>query len=135
MLIASASEVAAPVPEGSIGSMTREHRRLAFALLFSLLFHAVLLSLTFGRGGLWLSRLDLRWGDRRPEATELRVVLVPAITNPVRSAINSVDPSPSASIKSPADSQQAPTVSPALHRAGRPATSAMSAFMIAPSAS
>ena len=135
MLITSASEVAAPVPEGSIGSMTREHRQLALALLFSLLFHALLLSLTFGRGGLWLPQLDLRSGDRRSEVTELRVVLVPAIAQPARSAIDSVDPSPSASIKSPVDGHQAPTVSPALHRAGRAATSAMSVFMIAPSAS
>jgi TolA protein len=59
--------------------MTRERTRLTLALLFSLLIHALLFSLTFGGQGLGLTGFAFRfpWQDRRIEAPDLRVVLVP----------------------------------------------------------
>jgi TonB family protein len=51
--------------------------RLNRALLFSLLVHGLLLSLSFGQG-LGLPGLDFPWQTRRGEAAELRVVLAPA---------------------------------------------------------
>ena len=111
----------APRPAGWIGSWARERRDLAFALLFSLLVHAVLLSLTFGRGGLWLPGSDVRWPDRRLEMPELRVVLVPASPVPERSTVGSLgSQSPSAAIDPPLPAQEAvarPAV-PAPHRPG-----------------
>ena len=57
----------------------RECRRMSTALLLSLLIHALLLSLTFGGGqGLGLPGFGLPWRERRLEADDLRMVLVPA---------------------------------------------------------
>jgi TonB family protein len=53
--------------------------RLNRALLFSLLVHGLLLSLSFGQG-LGLPGLDFPWQTRRGEAAELRVVLAPTAT-------------------------------------------------------
>ena len=58
--------------------MSAERRRLTFALLLSLLIHTLLLSLTFGGQGLGLPGFGLPWRERRIEAPDLRVVLVPA---------------------------------------------------------
>ncbi len=58
--------------------MNPERRRLTLGLLLSLLFHALLLSLTFGGQGRGLPGLGLPWQDRRIEAPELRVMLLPA---------------------------------------------------------
>ena len=58
--------------------ISRERGRRAFALLLSLLIHALLLSLTFGGQGLGLPGFGLPWRERRIEAPDLRVVLVPA---------------------------------------------------------
>ena len=58
--------------------MSCEHRRLALALLLSLLTHTLLLSLTFGGQGRGLPGFGFPWQDRRIEAPELRVVLLPA---------------------------------------------------------
>ena len=49
-----------------------ERHRLAFGLLISLSFHALLLSLTFSGQGVGLPGLGLPWQDRRIEAPELR---------------------------------------------------------------
>ena len=58
--------------------MSPEDRRLTHALLLSLLIHTLLLSLTFGGQGLWLPGFGFSWQDRRIEAPDLRVVVVPA---------------------------------------------------------
>ncbi|HRZ02515.1 MAG TPA: hypothetical protein P5024_13225, partial [Burkholderiaceae bacterium] len=46
----------------------RERRRLALALALSLLFHALLASLTFGGEGVGLPGFSLPWRERRIEA-------------------------------------------------------------------
>ncbi len=58
--------------------MSVERRRLTFALLLSLLIHALLLSLTFGGEGLGLPGFGFPWRERRIEAPDLRVLLLPA---------------------------------------------------------
>ena len=57
------------------------NRRLNAALLASLLFHALLLCLSFGEG-LGLPGLELPWQKRRAEAAELHVVLEAAPPTP-----------------------------------------------------
>jgi len=54
-----------------------ERKRPALALLLSLLVHALLLSLTLGGQGGALPGLVFPWQERRAEAPELRVLLVP----------------------------------------------------------
>ena len=58
--------------------MSAERRRLAVALLFSLLMHTLLLGLTFGGQALGLPGFAFPWRERRIEAPDLRVVLMPA---------------------------------------------------------
>ena len=58
--------------------MNTERRRLSLALLLSLLIHSLLLSLTFGGEMLGLPDFAFPWRERRIEAPDLRVVLVPA---------------------------------------------------------
>lgn len=58
--------------------MRAERRRLILALLCSLLFHALLLSLTFGGEALGLPGFGFPWQERRVEAPTLRAVLRPA---------------------------------------------------------
>ena len=67
-----------------------EHRRLALALLLSLLIHALLLSLSFGGEGLGLPGFAFPWGDRRIEAPRLNVVLVQSQITPAEPATPSV---------------------------------------------
>src|SRR5512138_1041098 len=55
-----------------------ERRRLAYALLLSLLLHALLMRLTFDAQGFWLPGFSFPWQDRRTEVPDLRVVVVPA---------------------------------------------------------
>jgi len=55
-----------------------ERRPMSTALVLSLLTHALLLSLSFGSQGFGLPGLGLPWRERRFEADDLRVVLVPA---------------------------------------------------------
>ncbi|HRD98444.1 MAG TPA: hypothetical protein PLA97_18840, partial [Rubrivivax sp.] len=55
-----------------------ERRSLAIALLGSLLFHLLLLSLTFGGQGPGLPGIGLPWQERRIEAPDLHVVIAPA---------------------------------------------------------
>src|SRR5260221_8966763 len=45
--------------------MSSERRRLTYALLLSLLIHALLLSLIFSGEGLWLPGFGFPWQDRR----------------------------------------------------------------------
>jgi hypothetical protein len=70
--------------------MGREHGRLAFALLLSLLIHTMLLSLTFGGQGLGLPGFGFPWRDRWIEVPELRVVLFPTHVTAGEPAITSV---------------------------------------------
>jgi hypothetical protein len=95
-----------------------EHRRLAFALLLSLLIHALLLSLTFGGEGLGLPGFGFPWRDRRIEAPGLSVTLVPPQVTPAEPAIPSVaEPLQQAPVEQPAASRPVPTpsASPAPH--------------------
>ncbi len=57
--------------------MSAEHRRLTVALLLSLLFHILLLSLTFGGQGSGLPGFSFPWKERRIEVPDLHVVLMP----------------------------------------------------------
>ncbi|MEC5384600.1 TonB C-terminal domain-containing protein [Uliginosibacterium sp. H3] len=57
----------------------REPWRLSTAMLLSLLFHALLLSLSFG-DGFGLPGLDFPWKEKRFRADDLRVVLAPRVT-------------------------------------------------------
>jgi hypothetical protein len=67
--------------------MSPDRRRLTYALLLSLLIHALLLSLTFGGQGLWLPGFGFPWQDRRIEVPDLRVVVVPAQVTAAEPAI------------------------------------------------
>ena len=58
--------------------MSGERTRLTLALLLSLLIHSLLLSLTFGGQTLGLPGFAFPWRERRGEAPDLRVVLMPA---------------------------------------------------------
>ena len=62
--------------------MSAERTRLTLALLLSLLIHTLLLSLTFGGRTLGLPGFNFPWRERRIEAPDLRVVLVPARVTP-----------------------------------------------------
>jgi hypothetical protein len=68
-----------------------DRRRLGFALLLSVAFHALLLSLVFGGDGRGLPSLAFPWQERRTQAPELSVRLAdpppvavpaPALTPP-----------------------------------------------------
>ncbi|MDM4765190.1 TonB C-terminal domain-containing protein [Pelomonas sp. SE-A7] len=78
--------------------------RRSAAALFSLLAHAVLLSLTFGTDELGLPGLGLPWQQRRAEATDIRVVLAPP---PPPAPAASAIPEP----QDPAASEPAPAAS------------------------
>jgi outer membrane biosynthesis protein TonB len=58
--------------------MSSDRGRLTVALVISLLLHALLLGLTFGDELLGLPGFSLPWKERRAEARDLRVVLMPA---------------------------------------------------------
>jgi TonB C terminal len=58
--------------------MSPERGRLLRALLLSLLIHGLLSSLSFEYQGLGIPGFEVPWRDRRIEAPDLRVVLVPA---------------------------------------------------------
>jgi hypothetical protein len=94
------------------GARLTEHRRLAFALLLSLLIHALLLSLTFGSEGLGLPGFGFPWRDRRIEAPGLIVALVPPQITPAEPAMPSVaEPLQQAPVEQPAASRPVPTPS------------------------
>ena len=63
--------------------MRLEYTRLTLALLLSLLIHTLLLSLTFSGQGLGLPGFGFPWRERRIEAPDLRVVVIPAQASPV----------------------------------------------------
>jgi chemotaxis protein histidine kinase CheA len=70
--------------------MSTEHRRLTHALLLSLLIHALLLTLTFGGQGIGLPGFGFPWQDRRIEAPDLRVVVVPVQVTAAEPAVTPV---------------------------------------------
>ncbi len=84
-----------PKPRGRRPSqrMSDEHRRLALAFLLSLLFHGLLLSLTFSGQGLGLPGLGFPWQERRIEVPDLRVLLVPSPVTLAQPAAASEQPS------------------------------------------
>ena len=95
--------------------MSPERRRLAFALLLSLLIHTLLLSLTFGGQGLGPPGFGFPWQERRIEVPDLHVVLMPAqvkAAEPARTAVE--EPLQQASIEQPVAGRPAltPSVSP-----------------------
>ena len=93
-----------------ISRFSSERWRMASSLLLSLLIHGSLLSLTFGVSGLGLPGLRFPWQERRIEAPELRVVLVPAPLTPAEPAIKSfARPAQQASIEPPVAGGRAPT--------------------------
>ena len=99
---AKQSPQAAARRQPRIQRMSSERWRMASSLLLSLLFHGLLLSLTFGGQGLGLPGLGFPWQERRVEVPELRVVLVPAPITPAEPAVNSVaGPAQQASIEPP----------------------------------
>jgi len=88
--------------------MVGERRRLTLPLLLSLLVHILLLGLTFGGQGVGLPGFSFPWQDRRTEAPELSLVLVPPRTTATETAAAApaatvpVDPNHSASTERPA---------------------------------
>ena len=104
--------------------MSPDHRRLTHALLLSLLIHALLLSLTFGGWRLWLPGFGFPGQDRRIEAPDLRVVVVPAQVTAVEPAVTPVaEPSQQAWVEQPVAGRPALTT-PSVSRARTPRRSA-----------
>jgi hypothetical protein len=96
--------------------MSPEHSRLTYALLLSLLIHTLLLSLTFGGQGLWLPGFGFPWRDRRIEAPDLRVVVVPPQVTAAEPAVApAAEPLPQVRVEQPvaSGSALAPSVSSA----------------------
>jgi outer membrane biosynthesis protein TonB len=107
---AKQSPQAAARRQPRIQRMSSERWRMASSLLLSLLFHGLLLSLTFGGQGLGLPGLSFPWQERRVEVPELRLVLVPAPVTRAVAAVNSVaGPAQQASIEPPVAGGRAPT--------------------------
>jgi hypothetical protein len=99
--------------------MSPEDRRLTYALLLSLLIHTLLLSLTFGGQGLWLPGFGFPWQDRRIEAPDLRVVVVPPQVTAAEPAVTPVvEPSQQAWVEHPVAS--GPALTPSVSRAPTP---------------
>ena len=90
--------------------MNAERKRQALALLLSLLIHALLLSLTFGDQDLGLPGFGFPWRERRIEAPDLRVVLMPAPATAAAPAARSVrEPRQQAALEQPLAGARAPT--------------------------
>jgi hypothetical protein len=99
--------------------MSPEHRRLTHALLLSLLIHTLLLSLTFGGQGLWFPGFGFPWQDRRIEAPDLRVVVVPPQVTAAEPAVTPVaEPLQQARVEQPVASR--PALTPSVSRAPTP---------------
>ncbi|MCW5621610.1 MAG: TonB C-terminal domain-containing protein [Burkholderiales bacterium] len=92
-----------------------ENKRLAIALLLSLLIHALLLSLNFSGEGLGLPGFGFPWRDRRIEAPRLVVTLVPPQVTPAGPAVPPVtEPLQQAPAEQPAARRPVPTPSASL---------------------
>ena len=93
--------------------MSADSRRLAVALLFSLLFHILLLSLTFGGKEFGLPGFGIPWQERRIAAPDLYVVLKPAQVAVAESASTPVKaPLQQASSEQAVAGEPAPTQPP-----------------------
>ena len=93
-------------------SILPERRRLAYALLLSLLLHALLLRLTFDNQGLWVPGFSFPWRVGRVEVPDLHVALVPAPVTPANPAGMPVaEPLQPAGVEQPVASGPPPTVS------------------------
>ncbi len=103
--------------------MSPERRRLANALLLSLLIHSLLLSLTFGGDGTGFPGFGFPWQERRIEVPDLRLVIVPAPVTSEETAVAPIaNPSLQASIEQRAVDGPAATPSvPAASTPGRTA--------------
>jgi outer membrane biosynthesis protein TonB len=102
---------ATPAAHGQrLNRLTKSERRsLTVSLLGSLLFHLVLLSLTFGGQGPGLPGFGLPWQERRIEAPDLHVVIAPAPPAPEVSAVAAgMEPEPQATVMPPSVAVQAP---------------------------
>ena len=107
---------------------TAEYRKLTYAVLASLLLHALLLSLTFGGEGLWPG-LGFPWQDRRVQAPDLRVVIVAPETVVAEPTVIPIErPLPRESLSPPAPSPSTPLVV----GAPRPASRALDVAANAP---
>jgi hypothetical protein len=94
------------------GARLIQHRRLALALLLSLIIHALLLSLTFDGEGLGLPGFGFPWRARRIEAPGLIVRLVPPQARLAEPAIPSVaQPLQQAWVEQPSARRPHPTPS------------------------
>jgi len=103
---------AIPIVLSDDGQRLIEYRRLALALLLSLLIHALLLSLTFGGEGLGLPGFGFPWRDRRIEAPDLTVTLVRPQVTPALPAIPMVaEPLQQEPVEQPAARPAVPTPS------------------------
>jgi hypothetical protein len=71
---------------------SREQRPLALALLVSTLLHALLLSLTFGADDFGLPGIAFPWRERRIDAPDLHVVLVPRQATRAESVLPDAEP-------------------------------------------
>jgi hypothetical protein len=94
-------------------------RPLTVALLLSLLMHAALLGLVFGGHGLGLPGFGFPWQERRVEAPDLRIVLVPARLPPAQPAgpTDKAPPPPAArATAAPAPSRKAAAAAPVVKR-------------------
>lgn len=101
-------------------------RRLTLAFLLSLLIHGMLLSLTFGGQGLGLPGFGFPWQERRVEAPELRIVLMPAPVDVAQPAVMPVDePLQQAPIVPPAGLTAGPTPAPDVATGVPPAQAAL----------
>ena len=82
--------------------MSADYRRLTYALLLSLVLHALMLALTFGGEGRWLLNFSFPWKDRRTNEPDLRVVVAPPLVTPAATPTAPiVGPSPQASVEQP----------------------------------
>jgi hypothetical protein len=62
--------------------MQSDQRRMSTALLIAVLFHALLLSITFGGQTFGLPGFKLPWKERRLNANDLQVMLAPSPPRP-----------------------------------------------------
>ncbi|HET7526029.1 MAG TPA: hypothetical protein VFK10_08820, partial [Burkholderiaceae bacterium] len=87
---------------------------MAVALVISLAAHSLLFSLIFGDQERGLPGLAILWRERRIEAPDIRVVLVPALVKPAEPAAKSdAGPGQPLSIEPPAAVKPASPVPPA----------------------
>jgi TonB C terminal len=107
-----------------------ELERLTPALLLSLLLHALLLTLTFAGQGRWLPGFAFPWQDRRIEAPDLRVIVLPPQVKAESAVAPAEEPVQHAWVEPPIASGPAPTPS-----ARRAPTRRRTATAIAPGAS